>query len=98
VAFVRAGEFRALPDTYETVRSRYQELAIPLIRSAPGNLSALMLQRRDAPDRFLAITVWETEEAAEEYEKSGKAGAAVDAIRFALAGPPTLTTYDADWA
>ena len=43
----------------------------------------------------MAITVWSTLEDAERYDRSGQAAVMVDKIRFAFAGPPTLSTYDA---
>jgi len=59
------------------------------------NGTLLFLQQREAPDAFMAITVWNTEGDAEAYDKSGQALEMVNKIRFAFAGPPTLCTYDA---
>ena len=95
MAFVRIGQFTALPDTTERLRAIYETEAIPAIRAANGNISAVLLQQHQARDAFMAITVWSTVEDAERYDRSGQAAAMVDKIRFAFAGPPTLSTYDA---
>jgi quinol monooxygenase YgiN len=95
MAFVRIGQFRALPDTTEQLRAVYEAEAIPAIRAANGNISAVLLQQHQARDTFMAITVWSTAEDAERYDRSGEAAAMVDKIRFAFAGPPSLSTYEA---
>ncbi|MCA0033752.1 putative quinol monooxygenase [Mesorhizobium sp. B263B2A] len=95
MAFVRIGQFRALPDTTEQLRAVYEAEAIPAIRAADGNISAVLLQQHQARDTFMAITVWSTAEDAERYDRSGEAAAMVDKIRFAFAGRPSLSTYQA---
>jgi len=95
MAFVRIGQFIALPGTADQLREIYEMQAIPAIRAAAGNVSAALLQQREAPDAFMAITVWSTQDDAEAYDKSGQALEMVNKIRFAFAGPPTLSTYDA---
>jgi heme-degrading monooxygenase HmoA len=95
MAFVRVGQFKALPGTTHQLREIYETQAIPAIRSATGNVSAVLLQQRDAPEAFMAITVWDTQDDAEAYDKSGQASEMVGKIRFAFAAPPTSSTYDA---
>src|SRR5258708_8563015 len=95
MAFVRIGQFNAVPGATDQLRDSYETKAIPAIRSAAGNVSAALLQQREAPDAFMAITVWNTQGDAEAYDKSGQALEMVNKIRFAFAGPPTLCTYDA---
>jgi len=93
--FVRVGEFRTKQDPADEVARIYESDAIPVIRAARGNLTALLLRQHEQPDRFLAITIWRTRADAESYEKSGLAQEMVSKIRHAFAGPPTLTTYEA---
>jgi heme-degrading monooxygenase HmoA len=93
MAFVRVGVFKAQPAKLDELRSIYESEAIPIIRSAAGNLGAFLLQQRDDPASFMAMTVWQTQQDAEAYEKSGQAAAMVGKIRHAFAGAPTLTTY-----
>lgn len=95
MTFVRIGQFKALPETTEDLKRIYETEAIPAIRSASGNVSAVLLQQHQPADRFLAITVWKTEADARAYDQSGQAAKMVDKIRFAFAEPPVLTTYDA---
>jgi hypothetical protein len=51
MTFVRIGQFEALPGTTEALRQIYETQAIPVIRQAAGNISALLLQqhRRTTP-------------------------------------------------
>jgi len=95
MAFVRVGQFKARPELVETLRTTYERDAIPKIRAAPGNVSAVLLHQHQAPDEFLAITIWRTRADADAYDASGQAAAMVATIRHAFAGPPVLTTYDA---
>ena len=95
MAFVRIGQFKVLPDKTDELRVIYEKEAIPAIRAASGNVSAVLLQQCEAPDTFMAITVWRTKADAETYDKSGQAATMVNKIRYAFAGPPTLNTYDA---
>jgi quinol monooxygenase YgiN len=71
MAFVRVGQFKALPGTTDQLRRVYETEAIPVIRSAPGNVSAVLMQQREAPEAFMAITIWKTQGDAEAYDKSG---------------------------
>ena len=95
MAFVRIGQFTARPETIEELRGIYETEAIPIIRAAAGNVSAVLLQQHESPDAFMAITIWSTKAAADAYDQSGTARAMVDKIRFGFAGPPVLTTYEA---
>ena len=95
MSFVRVGEFRTKKDAADEVARIYESEAIPVIRRASGNLTALLLRQHEQPDRFLAITIWRSRAEAEAYEKSGLAQEMVSKIRHAFAGPPTLTTYEA---
>jgi quinol monooxygenase YgiN len=93
--FVRVGEFRAKSESAAEICRIYETEAIPVIRAASGNVSAVLLRQHQQRDTFLAITIWKTQADAESYEKSGTAAQMVNKIRHAFAGPPTLTTYDA---
>jgi quinol monooxygenase YgiN len=95
MAFVRVGQFKALPDQADKLRLIYEAEAIPAIRAATGNVSAVLMQQHQDREAFMAITVWDTAEDAERYDRSGQAAAMVDKIRFSFAGPPSLTTYEA---
>lgn len=64
-------------------------------RAAPGNVSVVLLQQHDAQSSFMAIGVWNCAEDPELYDQRGQAAHMVGKLRFAFAGPPTLTTYEA---
>ena len=93
--FVRVGQFKAKTGSADDLCRAYSEEAIPAIRSAKGNVSALLLRPHDAEDDFLAITIWVTREDAELYDRSGQAQKMVDTIRHMFAVPPRLVIYDA---
>ncbi|HEY6038135.1 MAG TPA: antibiotic biosynthesis monooxygenase [Kofleriaceae bacterium] len=95
MAYVRIGQFTALTDRIAELRETYEREAIPAIRAAPGNLSAVLLQQHQASDQFLAITVWASEADAVTYDKSGHAARTVAKVRHTFASAPVLTTYDA---
>jgi quinol monooxygenase YgiN len=95
MAFVRVGRFQARADKIEELCRIYEQDAIPAIRTAHGNISAVLLQQDGAADMFLAITVWQSRGDAELYDRSGQAQEIVGKIKHAFAGPPTLETYAA---
>jgi len=95
MAFVRIGKFTAKSDMISKLRSTYERDAIPKIRAATGNISAVLLEQHEAAGEFLAITIWKTRADAEVYDASGQASAMVAAVRHTFAGAPTLTTYEA---
>ena len=95
MTFVRIGQFNALPGTADALRRIYETEAIPVIRQAAGNVSALLLRQHQSPESFMAITIWKTQDDAEAYDRSGQAMEIVAKIKFAFAGPPTLGTYEA---
>ena len=95
MAFVRIGQFQAKPTEIPDLCRIYEHEAIPEIRRAPGNVSAVLLQQHQQSDTFLAITLWKSREDAEAYDDSGAAQQIVNKVRHTFAGPPTLTTYDA---
>jgi heme-degrading monooxygenase HmoA len=79
MAFVRIGQFKALPGTADQLQRIYEMEAI---RSAAGNMGAFLLQQHRSSENFMAITVWKTQDDADAYDKSGQALAMVNKIRF----------------
>lgn len=92
--WVRVGSFSVKPGTSETLRATYNERAVPLVRSSPGNLACLLLEPESEDQPFLAITVWRDRTAAEGYEASGQAASVVGLVREFFAGPPSLRSYE----
>ena len=94
MGFMRIGNFKAQPDKVEELLRIYQNEAIPIIKKAPGNISAFILQKHDEKNQFLAFTAWKTKEDAENYDRSGQALEMVNKIKHTFDGPPNLTTYE----
>jgi quinol monooxygenase YgiN len=95
MAFVRVGSFTAKAGSADDLCRTYSAEAIPVIRAAKGNVSAVLLRPHDAENELLAITIWASRHDAELYDQSGQAQQMVDTIRHMFAGPPRLATYDA---
>jgi quinol monooxygenase YgiN len=95
MAFVRVGLFKAKAGSADDLCRTYSTQAIPVIRAAKGNVSALLLRPHEAENDFLAITVWSSRQDAELYDQGGQARQMVDTIRPMFAAPPRLMTYDA---
>jgi quinol monooxygenase YgiN len=95
MAYARIGQFKAKSDHIGDLCRIYEQEAIPEIRAAPGNISAVLMRQQEEDETFLAITLWNSQEDAEAYDKSGAAQRVVDKVRHTFAGPATLTTYDA---
>jgi heme-degrading monooxygenase HmoA len=54
----------------------------------------MLLEPLDAADEFVAVTIWESREAGDAYEQSGRAAEVVGLVREYFAGPPTLRSYE----
>ena len=93
--FVRIGQFKALPDKTEELRRVYESEAIPAIRSAAGNVSAVLLQQHQSSECFLRSQSGRPSRMPRPMTTAAKPQKMVDKIRFSFAEPPTLTTYDA---
>jgi heme-degrading monooxygenase HmoA len=92
--WVRIGSFLVKPGEAASLRTTYNEQAVPRVRACAGNLGCLLLEP-DAPDEpFVVVTIWQDREAAERYESSGGAAEVVSLVRGFFAGPPTLRSYE----
>jgi heme-degrading monooxygenase HmoA len=94
MGFMRIGTFKVQPDKVEELIRIYVNEAIPVIKAAPGNLSAFILRQHNENNSFQACTAWKTKEDAENYDKSGQAMEMVNKVRYTFAGPPALLTYE----
>jgi heme-degrading monooxygenase HmoA len=92
--WVRVGSFAVKPGEAATLRSIYNEQAVPKVRAFPGNLGCLLLEPTDDGEPFVVMTVWEDRDAAEKYDSSGAAAEVVALVRHCFAGPPTLRSYE----
>jgi quinol monooxygenase YgiN len=94
MSFVRIGSFQSQPEKVDELIATFEREVHPVMRAAPGNLSACLLHQHDAENTFLMFTAWKTRAHAKQYEASGMAQANVDKLRHTFACPPSLSTYD----
>ena len=91
--WVRMGSFSVKPGAAETLRNTYNEQAVPMVRSQPGNLGCVLLEPESPAEEHVVLTLWRDRAAAEAYESSGAAAEVVALVRAHFAGPPTLRSY-----
>ena len=91
--FVRLGSFEVKAGALDTLRSTYNEVCVPLVRAAQGNVDCFLLEPVAAGEAIVACTMWQTEEDAVRYESSGTAQDVVSRVRAFFAGPPRLQSY-----
>jgi heme-degrading monooxygenase HmoA len=94
--FIRIGEFQVVPGGFAALAEVYARECVPTVRQAPGNLDAYLLSPVTEGDPVMACTVWQSEQAARDYEASGTAGQVVAKVRSFFAGPPRLRSYRKD--
>lgn len=54
------------------LRELYADVILPALDNTPGCVLAGLLHRHEQPRSFLSLTLWQSEEAAEDYVRSGK--------------------------
>lgn len=79
--FMRLVQAKVDPDRLQTVAQRYEERIIPELQKIPGCLCLTLMQSARHPDECLSMTLWETREDVENYEKSGLYQDLLDEIR-----------------
>ena len=89
--FVRLGSFEVRAGRLDELRATYYRDCVPIVRAAPGNVDAYLLEPTEGP--IIACTIWRTEEDALAYEASGTAQEVVARVKPLFAGPPTLRSY-----
>ncbi len=67
--YSRVVSFTVLPDTCELTREIIHEKIIPVLRKQQGLVDLVILQSSDEPNQFLAITLWETRDHADDYHR-----------------------------
>jgi quinol monooxygenase YgiN len=92
--WVRLGSFSVKPEQVASLRTAYNEQAVPKVRACKGNRGCLLLEPPGVDEPFLVLTIWEDRAAAEAYEASGQAAEVVALVRAFFAGPPTLRSYE----
>lgn len=73
----------------------FRDSVIPVARQQKGFKGTIWL-RGDNPDKFIGITLWETEADMKANENSGYYQEQVGKFSSVLAGSPTREAYEAD--
>lgn len=69
--YMRLVQLKIKPGELATVRQYYDERTVPALQKTAGCLFASLIQSSENPDEVISMTMWESEEHAEAYEKSG---------------------------
>jgi heme-degrading monooxygenase HmoA len=67
--YSRVVSFIVRPDTCELTREIIHEKIVPALRKQRGLVDLLILQSSSEPNQFLAITLWQTKDHAENYHR-----------------------------
>lgn len=69
--FMRLVQVKVKPEALAAIPKLYNERIIPVLRQTPGCLFAGLIRSNDRPEESISLTLWDTPEHAEEYERSG---------------------------
>lgn len=69
--YLRLVQVRAKPGEVSTIHAFYGASVIPALQSTPGCLYACLMQSSQHPEELVSMTMWETQDDAEAYEKGG---------------------------
>jgi heme-degrading monooxygenase HmoA len=94
--WIRLGSFAVKPGEQAALRAIYNQQAVPRVRACAGNLGCLLLEPVTEGEPFVAVTIWASRAAGEQYEASGAAAEVVGLVRGYFAGPPSLRSYESD--
>ena len=93
--FARMVELTVKKDKLNELRARLDSEVLPLLRKQTGFTDELVLRSDGNPDRILAISLWNTREDAERYNREQYARVA-EIMKPLLAADPTLQTFNVD--
>lgn len=83
--FMRLVQLKIKREESATVRRYYEERTVPALQNTPGCLFACLMQSAEEADEMISMTMWESQEAAESYEKSGLFQQLIDEKRHLMA-------------
>jgi heme-degrading monooxygenase HmoA len=93
---VRLTHFNFSPGKIEELKKFYNEVAIPTVRKQKGNLDCKLLEPADGKEEYISMTVWETKEDAEAYDRTGVYKSLVEQVRKFFTKDPVLRVYKAE--
>ena len=69
--YMRLVQARYMPASVSIIRKIYNEKIIPELRKMNGCLFACLIRSETQPDEGISFTLWDSQENAESYVKSG---------------------------
>jgi heme-degrading monooxygenase HmoA len=69
--FMRLLQLKLKPEFIEEFNIFYDSTVIPELQNLPGCIFAGLIKSAPQSDEFISLTLWKTQDLAEEYEKSG---------------------------
>jgi len=69
--WLRIVSLKILPGKGEEFKRLYREHSIPALRAAPGCRYVYLLESGEGRDEVFSVTIWDSQEHAAEYERSG---------------------------
>ena len=84
--YLRILSLRVQPDKMEDLKRAYKEKILPVLHNTAGCLYAYLTENADEKDEAISLTVWDSKEHAEEYERSGAFSSLVGQVKHLLSG------------
>ncbi len=70
--YMRIVQMKIKPETLAGFTKLYEERIIPALQGMPGCCSAHLVHNENEDGEYLSLTLWDSPESAENYEKSGE--------------------------
>lgn len=82
--FMRLVQVKVKPESFDELRSVYEERIIPELEKVEGCLFASLVQSAHQPDECISLTMWDSVDAAEAYVRDGTYGRLLDEVLIHL--------------
>jgi heme-degrading monooxygenase HmoA len=83
----------AQTDKRDELREWYETVDIPTVKDQKGLRALMFLESVDNPQEVASLTIWENQEAADEYENNGPYKELVNKVTPMFTQEPTLKSY-----
>ncbi len=91
--FARTVEINAKTGKARELVRTVNDQVLAILKNQPGFVDEMTLISQDAPDRVLAISLWQSREDAEKYNRESFPRV-TDIIRNVIEGTPQVRTFD----
>ncbi|MHB8568539.1 MAG: antibiotic biosynthesis monooxygenase family protein [Nitrososphaerales archaeon] len=95
--FARRLATRVKPDRVDDFISEVRDKISPKLKQQNGIRRIYLLRSTDSSNEFISLTLWDSKEAAEEYEKSGPYKEIVESIKDLVESEPSITNFDVEF-